>query len=241
MFKKVMSIVLSIVMALSMFTMVSAEPVYDCCDETAFFSDYDVEATKEETARICEIGKDAIANKGKTRGRITTLSIGYLCQEDDNWKSVSMLGCKCVEPCKIGPKGCKLTSFTMIKNYIKGTNDTPPDVNTKYYNSTLSAVCYMSASRACSVYSMQHSAYYGNDYENFIVGSLEQGRPVMLQLERGTNIYHYIVAYGWDETFNGDISILTRDTSKFYDYNSLDEALTDTDYNWELTYSGSMW
>ena len=90
----------------------------DVCEDD---SDYD-----EINDYLVEHGREVLDNT-RMRSSVTLSGIKRLVQSDSRWSSVVMKTCNKT----IGAAGCALTSFTMVRNLLSGTNDTPADVNAK--------------------------------------------------------------------------------------------------------------
>lgn len=178
----------------------------------ALWSGMDLDVA-EDTSKYDEL-RDELRERGqeilsaqKARGSVTstvTLSgISWLGQADSRWSSITMQ----TAGLTIGSSGCTLTSFTMVRNFLSGTSDTPATVNSVMGN------------YACPFYWNQAASYYGysvifansNDSgisgaDEVIIGIIDSYElPSIIGLKNSSGNTHFVVAYGYDTT--GEIII----------------------------------
>ncbi len=162
----------------------------------------------EINAMLEERGREIIENNNSNSRYIRfLLSVTRLVQTDSRWSNVQ-LG---TSGQTIGSAGCCLTSFTMIRNYISGTSDTPVNVNSVLGSNANPFNYSVAASR------------YGYDivtakYENagisestaksIIIGALNEfSKPVLVGVKNSSGATHFVVAAG----YNSDLDIIIKD------------------------------
>ncbi|MFA9381494.1 MAG: C39 family peptidase, partial [Acetanaerobacterium sp.] len=166
-------------------------------------------------------------------------NLTHLYQDDPDWEDDPMAGCPHSPECTIGDVGCKLTSFTMSERYVNDNSHEPPYINTTFYSlsNPTQATCNMSLSNACSVFGINVEPQRGSYSEKiqFIIGSIDQGYPVILEVELSG--LHYVVAYGYMIDSNGT-HILIRDPEVDWDYTRLSTYIN---YGRTLNYCGKIY
>ena len=163
--------------------------------------DEDVSQFDDINAYLEEHGKEVLDNY-KMRSSVTLGNINRLAQADSRWKNEVMQTAEST----IGNAGCCLTSFTIVRNCISRTSDTPATVN-----STLGdAACPFNWEIARSTYGysiltkMRNDSGISNESARLtVVGAIDEySRPVMIGMKySGGN--HFVVGYGY--TRDGEI------------------------------------
>lgn len=157
----------------------------------------------ESNAKLIELGRA----QSNTRA-FRQLSLTHYYQDGQTWSNDIMLSAGL----PISNNGCCLVSFAMIADYY-GSGDDPGEVNT-----TLgSSACPFSYVDAASKYNLEIVNYERGsvstaDAAAFIIGSIVEGRPVLVGMVKSNGDTHFVTAYG----YRG--SITTGATSTIYIY-----------------------
>ena len=165
--------------------------------------DEDASQFDDVNAYLAEHGKEVLDNY-KMRSSVTLGNINRLAQADSRWKNEVMQ----TAGSTIGNAGCCLTSFTIVRNCISGTSDTPATVNSKLGN----AACPFNWETARSTYGysiltkMRNDSGISNESARLtVVGAIDEySRPVMIGMKYNDKT-HFVVGYGY--TSDGDIII----------------------------------
>lgn len=203
--KKAVSIllVLSMVIAVTRIPVYAQEQVVQELDVYEDTSRYD-----EINAQLESLGQQII-NSQNTNARyiVKSFSVTRLVQSDSRWKDVQ-LG---TSSNTIGSAGCCLTSFTMIRNYLSGTSDTPVNVNSVLG----SYACPFAYSVAASRYGYAIATSKSNDSglsddtaTALIIGAMDTYNvPILVGVKNSSGGTHFVVASG----YNSGNGILIRD------------------------------
>lgn len=170
-------------------------------DETYELDVYEDDSAYDEVNDyLIQHGREVLENT-KKRSSVTLSGIKRLVQSDPRWSSVVMQKCGKT----IGGSGCALTSFTMVRNLLSGTNDTPADVNAKLGD----AACPLNWETAREKYGYKILTRVTHQISNevarlHIVGAIDEySRPAIVGMSG--NGEHFVVANGY--TSDGDIII----------------------------------
>jgi predicted double-glycine peptidase len=177
----------------------STSPIdtYDIEEDTSSFDDLNEYLT--------ERGQEIIENfNPRLRSEVSIYGINRLTQADSRWGSVIMQ----TEGSTIASAGCLLTSFTMVRNYLSGVNNTPADVNYSLGNNA----CPFNWSSAASAYGYTIQCALQNNngiaastaYSNIIGAMNEFNAPAIIGVKSGSST-HFVVGYGY--TSSGDVLI----------------------------------
>ncbi|MEG0615222.1 MAG: papain-like cysteine protease family protein [Oscillospiraceae bacterium] len=130
----------------------------------------------------------------------------FLQNGGDTWCGDIMQGCGQT----ISTSGCYLTSFTMLQNYLKGTNLNPGQVNTRLG----SYACPFNYSGAATEFGLSaYSTPSVADYKAKIIGLIDIYKPVMVSLNNPSGGLHCVLAKGYAGT---TVLINDPDTHKHY-------------------------
>lgn len=180
----------------------AAESSFTGLDVREDTSEYD-----EINEYLVEHGREVLENQKRrnVNAQVKLGNIVRLRQDDVRWKDEVMETRKLT----IGSAGCCLTSFTIMKNRLSGTTDTPSDVNSKM------------GEYACDFNWIQAESLYGytiltkvsketgitNERAKLnIVGAIDEySQPAIVGLKKSDNSTHFVVAYGYDS--DGEIVI----------------------------------
>lgn len=199
--------------AMSMMLCINAPTVYASSieqDEIKIDSNLEVDVFEDDSDYddindyLIDHGREVLNNSGK-RSSTTLSGIKRLRQSDSRWSSVVMKTCNKT----IGSSGCTLTSFTMVRNLLSGTNDTPADVNAKLGN----AACPFQWETAKTLYGytiltkVSDNNGISNERARLnIVGAIDEySRPAIVGVKNSSGGTHFVVAHGY--TSDGDIII----------------------------------
>lgn len=152
------------------------------------------------------------------------LGITHYYQSDERWKD-DYLGISTT--LKVGPYGCAMTSFTMLRNYMKSGIYTPKQVNAAlgWRASDCSGMCWKDAGTYYGL-SLQYSRMLSRD--DVIKNSkyaVNNNLPYIVGMSNGS-LYHFVLASGFDATNASRIEDtiiyindpLTRDYSTLQEY-----------------------
>lgn len=171
-----------------------------------------------------EHGKEVLENY-KMRSSVSLGNITRLAQADSRWANEVIQEANAEQGIKevtIGSGGCCLTSFTIVRNCISNTSDTPSTVHAKLG----SAACPFSWSTAATTYG--YTILTGRQNDNGIsdesarltvVGAIDEYcLPVIIGMKYSGGT-HFVVGYGY--TSDGDIIICDpagRNYTRFSQY-----------------------
>lgn len=151
-----------------------------------------------------------ILGDSRTRTSVRLTGINRLVQTDSRWKNVVLNGDN-ERGLTIGQAGCCLTSFTMVRNLLSGTSDTPADVNTALGNGAIpfnwetakSTYDYTILTKRRDDSGISKESIYLN-----VVGAIDEySRPVIIgfKLTSDPSKTHFVVGHGY--TTEGEIII----------------------------------
>ena len=135
----------------------------------------------------------------------------------------------------IGAYGCGLTSFAMILSHYATPDD--PDVNFSYDPGEVNelvgwAACPLSYSAIASPFSLAIHANKAitstSQAEHFIVGSIEDNKPVLVYMRHSSGSTHFVVASGYANSGN---IIYIDDPEPAWNYDTLEQY---TKNNWSI-------
>ena len=152
----------------------------------------------------------------------TKLSILRLTQTDSRWANDPLNGCPGTT---IKSSGCALVSMTMVYNFIKIKSVKPSYINDNY------VVCSMNWEQIPKNLGFSRVAHgYANSSNALSTFKpyLNNGNPIIIQVNNSNNDAHFMVVYGYDS--NGTIYINDPDSTDF-------KTLKDSeDSGWKLRY-----
>lgn len=205
MYEKILSFlfIMSILISGSNIPFYAQENVIQELDVYEDTSQYD-----ELNAELEAKGREIINNQNQNTRRIEKIfNVTRLAQGDSAWKNVQ-LG---TSSNTIGSAGCCLTSFTMIRNYLSGTADTPVSVNSVLgsyacpfnYNVAANRYGYTIATSKRDDSGMDDSTA-----KALIIGAMEEYNvPILIGFIKANGNTHFVVATG----YNTGNNILIRD------------------------------
>ena len=125
------------------------------------------------------------------------MNVTRLVQSDSRWANVK-LG---TSNTTIGASGCCLTSFTMIRNYISGTSNTPVNVNSKlgsYANPFDYSVAANKYGYSIATAKYDNAGITDTTAESIIIGAIEKYKvPVLVGVKNASGGTHFVVACGY--------------------------------------------
>ena len=129
-------------------------------------------------------------------------NISYLSQKDSRWSN-TLIG-----DYTIGGTGCVPTTAAMIINYYKGTNYTPVDIATKFYDAGYMNTSTYLGSNGDSFLVVKNEfglSYENNLSYNQLIGSLKAGKLVACAVGPGTFVgwgyTHEILLTGYNDGY----------------------------------------
>lgn len=145
----------------------------------------------------------------KARASSISLNVPLLSQKDSKWANTIIPGSSFT----YGAKGCALTCYAMVSRKYGNSTETPVTFGQKYYNAYGNPINHTSK-RAAAILGKNSTTNQDLSYtewENFIVGALNNGKPVVLKTNKFA--MHFIVAYGYykDASTDAEYTIYIRD------------------------------
>lgn len=136
----------------------------------------------------------------KARASSISLNVPLLSQKDSQWKNTIIPGSSYT----YGAKGCALTCYAMVSRRYGNSTETPVTFGQKYYNAYGDPINHTSV-RAAAILGKNADTDQNLSYtawENFIVGALSNGKPVVLLTDKFGS--HFVVAYGYYKGSSSD-------------------------------------
>lgn len=171
--------------------------------------------TDEMISESAEVVQEMIAEGEmlrKTRAQQKKLSVPLLYQDDSRWANVTIPGCGST----YGDVGCAITCYAMMSRYFGNTSETPVTFGQKYYDDYHVTPCKQNASNAAALMGKSATAAPSMstaNLENFIISSIDRGKPVIIHTNKFGS--HYITAYGYYITSEGNATIYIRDPESY--------------------------
>lgn len=173
------------------------------------------------------------------RARVATytLSVPLIYQDDSRWKNVLIPGSNYT----YGDSGCAMTCFAMISRKYGNASETPVTFGNKYYTRYNTSPINFNSVNAAAIMGKSATAYGNNNQtstENFIVGSIASGAPVIIKFDKGGNDNHFVVAYGYSVQSNSSqdvIDVYIRDPESGFGYTTLRDCA-----RWNIVYMASI-
>ncbi len=193
--KKIIATLVATIMSLTVATTVLAEEFKIDSQQTYIYLDDGTGIVHDDyieaNSKLVQLGKVAILRRSNI-----TLDVPYYAQAGEPWSNDIMQ----TAGDTIGDSGCALTSFAMIQRYLGG-NDDPGEVNTTLGNDA----CPFMYWGAAETYNYTISASYHsnagcseNYAEEFIIGAIDTGYPVLVGIQKYSGGQHFVTAYGYD-------------------------------------------
>lgn len=214
--KRIICSVLSMIMVFSL-SLSSIAAGYASSDTGENF------VTDEMISESSERVKEMIAEGEmirRTRAQQKKLSVPLLYQDDSRWANVTIPGCGNT----YGKVGCAITCYAMMSRYFGNSSETPVTFGQKYYNK-YGNPCNQNASKAAAIMGKSATSAPSmstSSLENFIISSIDKGKPVIIYTNKFGS--HYITAYGYYITSEGNATIYIRDPESY------DSGTTLSDY-----------
>ena len=212
--KRLVSFFMTCVMSISMTSVALAHSDRSNFESHTFVTEEEIIADRIFYEEMEAHGRNIIETKSFARTPTTKkLNVPYLSQNDSRWAGTNM-------PCGHGTYGlsngvygigCAMTCYAMIDRYKNGSQATPVTFATAY-NKQYGDPCNQSGDNARKILKVnKYSGTVSNQEANlnFIVGAIDKGRPVLIQSSRYGS--HYILAYGYYITSNGNVTVYIRD------------------------------
>ncbi len=179
----------------------------------------------EEMALADKEEADALIAQGaalrKVRASTINLNVPLLYQDDSKWTNTIIPGSSVT----YGSQGCALTCYAMVSRKYGNSTETPVTFGQKYYNAYGDPLNHTSV-RAAAILDKKATTATNlsvTEWENFIVGALNSGKPVVLKTNKFTT--HFIVAYGYYKSSdaNAEYTIYIRDPESYDNGTTLDD------------------
>ena len=215
--KQIISLTLVVVLFMMCSVSVLATGKIEVSNGENFVTEEMALADKEETEALIKQG----AALRKVRAATINLNVPLLYQDDSRWINTIVPGTSST----YGAKGCALTCYAMVSRKYGNSTETPVTFGQKYYNAYGNPLNHTSVNAAAvlgkSATTAMNLSY--TEWENFILGALNSGKPVVLKTNKfGT---HFVVAYGYyrDSSANAEYTIYIRDPESHDNGTTLDD------------------